>query len=108
MEIFDYTTAGGKNLIMEYILSQPVKDKTVLLAARKLIRTRGVKAFSMLNTRQLRGKLYEIKIEQNRIMYIIADADAVYFLHICKKQKGKAEMQELNKAISRAKAAGLM
>ena len=52
MEIFDYTTAGGKNLIMEYILSQPVKDKTVLLAARKLIRTRGVKAFSMLNTRQ--------------------------------------------------------
>ena len=41
-------------------------------------------------------------------MYIIQDQDAVYFLHICKKQKGKAEKQELEKAKKRAKAEGLL
>ena len=41
-------------------------------------------------------------------MYIIRDKDAVYFLNICKKQKGKAEKQELETAKKRAKAAGLI
>ncbi len=34
--------------------------------------------------------------------------DAVAFLHICKKQKGKAEKQDLEKALSRAKKEGLL
>lgn len=38
----------------------------------------------------------------------ILDYQTVAFLHICKKQKGKAEKQELNKAIKRAKREGLM
>ena len=41
-------------------------------------------------------------------MYIIQDKDSVFFLHICKKQKGKAEKQELEKAKKRAKAEGLL
>lgn len=40
-------------------------------------------------------------------MYVIADAENVYFLHICKKQKGKAEKHELEKAIKRAKEINL-
>ena len=36
-------------------------------------------------------------------MYVIIDRDSVSFLHICKKQKGKAEKQELKKALERAK-----
>jgi phage-related protein len=55
----------------------------------------GLTAFSELNTRQLRGKLYEIKHSDNRIMYVIKDGDNVYFLHACQKQKGKAEKYEL-------------
>ena len=29
-----------------------------------------------------------MKISQERIMYIIQNQESVYFLHICKKQKG--------------------
>ena len=36
-------------------------------------------------------------------MYVVFDKDTVYFLHACKKQKGKAEKFELDKAIRRAK-----
>ena len=87
MDIYDYTTTGGKNLIMEYI---------------------GITAFTLLVTRQLYKKLWEIKISQERIMYVIQDQDSVYFLNVCKKQKGRAEKQELEKAKRRAKAAGLL
>ena len=72
---------------------------------RASIATDGFIAFERLNTRQLQGKLWEIKLSQNRIMYIIADRKSVYFLHACKKQKGKAEKFELEKAIKRAKIA---
>ena len=41
MEIYDYTTAGGKNLIMAYIEKLPVAAKTEVLDARMLIREEG-------------------------------------------------------------------
>jgi len=108
MEIYDYITSGGKNLIMEYIEGLPDALKVEVLDVRQLIHERGIEAFQLLVTRQLYKKLWEIKISQERIMYVIRDHESVYFLHICKKQKGKAEKQDLEKAKKRAMAAGLL
>ena len=108
MEIYDYSTSGGKNLILEYIKDLPDALKAEILDTRQLIREKGIDAFPLLATRQLYKKLWEIKISQERIMYVIQDQESVYFLNICKKQKGKAEKQELEKAKKRAKEAGLL
>ena len=108
MDIYDYTTSGGKNLILDYIDKLPDALKTEVLDVRQLIREKGIEAFSLLTTRQLYKKLWEIKISQERIMYVIKDSASVYFLNICKKQKGKAEKQELEKAKKRAREAGLL
>lgn len=108
MEIYDYTTSGGKNLILDYIESLPDSLKVEILATRQLIHDKGMEAFQLLRTRQLFNKLWEIKISQERIMYVIKDKDSVYFLNICKKQKGKAEKQELETARNRAKSYGLL
>ena len=108
MCIYDYTTSGGKNLIMEYTEKLPDALKAEVLDVRQLIREKGIEAFQLLVTRQLYKKLWEIKISQERIMYVIKDQESVYFLNICKKQKGKAEKQELEKAKKRAQAAGLI
>ena len=108
MNIYDYTTSGGKNLIAEYIDGLSASVKAEVLATRKLIFEKGIDAFRLLNTRQLYKKLWEIKISQERIMYVIQDQDSVYFLNACKKQKGKAEKQELEKAKKRAREAGLL
>jgi len=35
------------------------------------------------------------------------ESENIYFLHACKKQKGKAEKFDLDKAVSRAKEFGL-
>lgn len=53
MNIYDYTTSGGKNLIMEYVEALPAPSKAEILAVRQLIREKGVHAFSLLVTRQL-------------------------------------------------------
>ena len=108
MDIYDYTTSGGKNLITTYIDKLPKAERLELYDIRNEIRKSGLDAFAKLNTRQLLGKLWEIKSMQTRIMYVIISEKGVAFLHICKKQKGKAEKQELDKAISRAKTEGLM
>ena len=108
MDIYDYCTQGGKNLILEYIDALPKAQRLELYAIREEIREHGMDAFEKLVTRQLRGKLWEIKASQTRIMYVLINRDGVVFLHICKKQKGKAEKQELETAIRRGKAEGVL
>ena len=107
MKIHDYFTAGGKNLIKEHISTRPMNERHAIYEIRHNIILNGMLAFQELNTRQLRGKLYEIKYSANRIMYVIKDSETVYFLHACQKQKGKAEKFELETAISRAKELNL-
>lgn len=103
MNIYDYITLGGKNLIKEYICTRPMNERREIYKIRHDIILNGLVAFQKLNTRQLRGKLYEIKYSDSRIMYIIKNGDDVYFLHACAKQKGKTEKFELETAINRAR-----
>ena len=108
MEIKDYYTDGGKNLIKEFLSALPIPERTYGYGIRHKIIKDGLKAFDGLDTRQLYDKLWEIKFFDNRIMYVIVDKDVVRFIHACKKQKGKAEKFELDKAIKRAKERSLL
>ena len=107
MEIHDYRTISGKNVIFEYINNLPKKERAEGIRIRHLIRRKGLEAFDELDTRQLTGKLWEIKFHDNRIMYVLHDGNNVYFLHACQKQKNRMEKFELAKAVGRAKEAGL-
>ena len=107
MRIHDYQTSSGKNLIKEYLSSLPQPEMYVGYHIRHMIGSKGMAAFDELDARQLRGKLWEVKFSQNRIMYIIADGDNIYMLHACKKQKKKAEQFEIETAIQRATDSGL-
>ena len=108
MDIYDYTTRGGKNVITNYIDKLSAKERLEIYDIRQEIRKHGMDAFEKIDTRQLRGKLWEIRVSQTRIMYEIVDTNGVAFLHICKKQKGKAEKQEIEKALERAKRENLI
>jgi phage-related protein len=104
MNVHHYETRGGKDLILEYIDKLPKNEKAEGLVILKRLQDEGLTALDVLNTRQLRQKLWEIKFNNsNRIMYVVADGDNMYLLHACKKQKGKAEKFELNTAINRVK-----
>lgn len=108
MDIYDYTTRGGKNVITNYIDKLSAKECgwKFMISGRKYVSTEWMHLKNC--TRQLRGKLWEIRVSQTRIMYVIVDTNGVAFLHICKKQKGKAEKQEIEKALERAKRENLI
>ncbi|MCL2158637.1 MAG: type II toxin-antitoxin system RelE/ParE family toxin [Oscillospiraceae bacterium] len=106
MKIHDYETTGGKNAIKEYLSALPENERFVGYSIRHKIVLGGLEALKELDTRQLRGKLWEIKFSKNRIMYAIADSENIHFLHACQKQKGKSEKFELETAIQRAKEKG--
>lgn len=106
MKIHDYLTQGGKNVIKEYLSNLPADEMKEGYRIRHEIILNGIEALNKLNTRQLMGKLWEIKFSKNRIMYAIKNEENIYFLHACRKQKGKAEQFELEKALQRMKEAG--
>ncbi len=107
MDIIDYKTESGKNIIKEYLHDLPKLERAEGYAIRHKIYKEGLAAINNLNTRQLKGKLWEIKFSSNRIMYVLKDSENIYFLHACKKQKNKAEKFELETALRRAKEYGL-
>ena len=110
MTFGSYKTAGGKDLIIDYIESLPIKEKAEGYYIIEQLEKEGSAALEYLNTRQIRqirqfrGKLWEIKFfRQNRIFYVLPDQDNIYLLHACKKQKDRAERHEVEKALARAK-----
>lgn len=106
MNVYRYETDGGKDLILEYVKKLPKKQEAIALGILSKLQQNGLESLEVLDTRQLKKKLWEIKFFDNRLMYVVADAENLYILHACKKQKGKAEKFELDKAIERAKDLG--
>lgn len=106
MEIIDYHTTGDKNVILDYINSLPIREKVRAFEIRKKIREEGIVALSALNTRHIKGKIYETKFSDQRIFYVIQNESSIYFLHMCKKEKNKTKMNDLYLAIRRAKEIG--
>ncbi len=104
MKVYTYQTSGGKDLIYSYIDALPKAEKAEGHHIIELLEEEGLKAFSYLDTRQIRKKLWEIKFrDKNRIFYVVNKENGIYLVHACKKQKGKAEKFEVNKAERRAK-----
>ncbi len=104
MNVHHYETSGGKDLIFEFIDKLSRNERAEGLAILGKLEDEGLEALDVLNTRQLRAKLWEIKFfDNNRIMYVVADGDNMYLIHACKKQKGRAEKFELDKVVKRVK-----
>ncbi len=104
MQIHTYKTAGGKDLIIDYLDNLPLKEQAEGYHIISLLESEGMEAFEFLKTRQIEGKIWEIKFyRHNRFFYMLVNTDNIYLLHVCKKQKGKAEKYEIDKVRVRAK-----
>jgi len=69
-----------------------------------MLADRGFEALETLDTRQIRGKHWEIKFRRkSRVFYVLIEDGCVFLLHACKKQKGKAEIHEIETALQRMK-----
>lgn len=108
MEIYHFTSTGGKDVIKAYVDKLPKADQLHFYEIESLIRANGIDAIkdsfqNRFRIKPIEGKLWEIKISQDRIFYVLKDKDSIYFLHMCKKQKGKTENKDKELAYKRAK-----
>ncbi len=104
MNVLSYCTSGGKDLIREFLDELPSRESAEGYYIIEQLELHGLEFLKTLNTRQLEDKLWEIKYPRhNRGFYVVVDGNTMYLLHACKKQKGKSEKFELDKAKKRAK-----
>lgn len=94
-----YRTASGRSPVEDYLLRLSKPDRADVLETFKAIKKYGLSA--PISMRQIRGKLWELRISQTRIFYVIIESDTMVLLHAYKKQGQKAPDREIETALQR-------
>ncbi len=101
-----YKTKRGDNPIFDYILEiDDIDEVADIMETIEQIDQKG--AVYLINggeiTRSLGEGLWEIKKCKNRFYYIYCSCNRVYMLHACYKQKGRAEINDIDLGKKRMK-----
>lgn len=98
MKIFFYKTHNGRTPIEDFIFDLPKSDQAKILASLANVEELGLSC-PRVQFRQIRGKLWEIKIRATdssyRIFYVMINNDKMVLLHLYKKQSQKAPTKEI-------------
>jgi len=101
MNVHNYETSGGKDLILDYIMSL---SKPEIIDGLTVLKRFEDDDLDMLNRKQWRGKIWEVYFyKSNRIFCVAIDKKDAYILHACRKQKNKTEKVDSDIVIKRAK-----
>jgi len=104
MNVYHYKTAGGKNLIMDFIDNLSKAEKIDGLSVLEKFEKNEI---DTLMIKPWQGKISEVYFyKHNRIFYVIIDGQDIHMLHACRKQKNKTERRDSEIAIKRAKELG--
>lgn len=104
MNVHTYRTAGGKDLIREFLDSLSKRESAEGYHILEILENGDVSDLAKLNIKHFQDKVWEIKFwKHNRMFYIMNDEENIYLLHGCKKQKNAAEKIDKTLAIKRAK-----
>jgi phage-related protein len=100
LSIHFYQTSGGTSPVGQYLESLEEAEAAPLYAALADIQRHGIKG-ALVESRPLRGKLWELKIGRYRLFYVLITGPVMVLLHASKKQSQKARLKVLNLALSR-------
>ena len=102
MNVIYFKQASGKEPVKEYIDKLPNILSAQVLTALKDIQENGI-VKALVTCRQIEGKLWEIKLDAQRIFYVLIDGPTMVLLHAYKKQSQKAPKKEISVAKKRMK-----
>ena len=101
MNVHHYHTAGGKDLILDYINSL---SKMEIVDGLSVLEKFEKNELESLTIKPWLGKVSEVYFyKHNRIFYVVVAKQDVYMLHACRKQKNKTEKHDSEIIIKRAK-----
>jgi len=102
MNVIYFKQASGKEPVKEYIDKLSNILSAQVLTALKDIQENGI-VKALVTCRQIEGKLWEIKLDAQRIFYVLIDGPTMVLLHAYKKQSQKAPKKEISVAKKRMK-----
>lgn len=106
MNIYNYEMNSGKDLIMDYLNSLSEDERVDGLMVIECMKNN---EFDKILFKRWEKKVYEVYFRKhNRIFYITVDANNIYLLHACRKQKNKTEKNDVKIVKKRAKELGKM
>ncbi|MBL9103353.1 MAG: type II toxin-antitoxin system RelE/ParE family toxin [Myxococcales bacterium] len=100
MKILFYYTGRGDSPVEDYVAGLPEHEQKQIDAALKNLAALGTRG-SSVPLRQIRGKLWEIKVQPHRIFYALRTRSALVLLHAYRKQGQKAPRVEIETALMR-------
>lgn len=103
MKVQFFTTRRGDAPVQEYIESLGEAEKMRINAVLERIGEGGLAA-AVVPLRQIRGKLWEIKVQPHRVFYAVAHGGVLWLLHAYRKQGQKAPRVEVETALVRMQA----
>ena len=101
MRIRYYRSSRGDEPVREYFRTVPVPDRDDWDEALTLLGIFGIEA--PVSLRQLRGKLWEIRVGRHRVADVIVTGPEMVLLHAFKKQGRQTSQRDLELAVKRAK-----
>lgn len=102
LRIHFYLSGSGQSPVEKYLGDLPEAEKAEVYAAFQDLRTRGLKE-ALVSLRQIEGKLWEIRVSQQRVFYVMVEGPLMVLLHVYKKQSQKAPKREIHLAKNRMK-----
>ena len=100
MRVEFYTTPSGRSPVEDDLIGLPIQEGAEDDAVLESIEQHGLDA-PLASMRQIRGKLWELRISRNRIFYVVLKGDRMVLLHAYKKRGQKAPIREIETALRR-------
>ncbi|MCI0672921.1 MAG: type II toxin-antitoxin system RelE/ParE family toxin [Myxococcaceae bacterium] len=94
---------SGREYVREYINALPSKERAQVLS--ELLDVQGAESLSEAGvvTRQIKGKLWELKVSAERVFYVVISGPEMVLLHAYRKRGQKAPLREIEVATERMK-----
>jgi phage-related protein len=97
-----YVTPAGADPVAKFLDALPVRQAASILAAAQAIEESGLEE-SGAATRQLRGRLWELKVGQQRVLFVLIAGPTMVLLHGYTKGSQRAPKREIETALARMK-----
>ena len=89
--------AGGASPVEKYLVDLDSKKRAAVADALKGIEISGLHGAGV-RTRQIKGKLWEIKASQQRVFYVVMTGGEMVLLHAAKKEGPKTDRGDVETA----------
>src|SRR5438046_3094128 len=102
VRVLYYQSHSGRWPVRDYLLALPANEAAQIAAALERIAQRGLPSPGV-TSRQIDGKLWELKFPIHRLFYVVAPGPTMWLLHAYKKQGQRAPVREIEVARRRMK-----